>query len=55
MALFGIHHVWRSFSIRDRLDSDGGDHGNQVLWRFGRGGLASPVHATEAFTQWTRG
>jgi len=45
-----IHYVWRSFSIRDRLDKEFGDHDNQVLWRFGRGGLASPVLAPEAFT-----
>ena len=31
-----IHYVWRSFSIRDRLDKQFGDHGNQVMWRFGR-------------------
>ncbi len=44
-----IHYVWRSFSIRDRLDKEYGDHGNQVLWRFGRGGLLSPVLAPDAF------
>ncbi|HMN80616.1 MAG TPA: DUF6351 family protein [Burkholderiaceae bacterium] len=50
-----IHYVWRSFSIRDRLDREFGDHGNQVIWRFGRGGLVSPVLAPQAFTtmdQW---
>lgn len=45
-----IHYVWRSFSIRERLDTEYGDHGNQVMWRFGRGGLVSPVLAPEAFT-----
>jgi hypothetical protein len=34
-----IHYVWRSFSIRDRLDREYGDHDNQVMWRFGRNGL----------------
>jgi hypothetical protein len=34
-----IHYVWRSFSIRDRLDKQFGDHDNQVMWRFGRSGL----------------
>ena len=34
-----IHYQWRSFSIRDRLDKQFGDHGNQVMWRFGRNGL----------------
>jgi hypothetical protein len=45
-----IHYVWRSFSIRNRLDTQFGDHGNQVMWRFGRGGLTSPVLAPDAFT-----
>jgi hypothetical protein len=39
-SLFPIHYVWRSFAIRERLDRQFGDHGNQVLWRFGRNGLA---------------
>ena len=29
-----IHYQWRSFSIRERLDREYGDHGNQVIWRF---------------------
>ena len=33
----GIHYIWRSFSLRARLDAAGG-HGNHVLWRF-TGGL----------------
>jgi len=32
----GIHYIWRSFSLRARLDAVGG-HGNHVLWRFGTG------------------
>ena len=44
-----IHFVWRSFSIRERLDLEYGDHGNQVIWRFGRGGLVSPALAPDAF------
>ncbi|MFT3804309.1 MAG: DUF6351 family protein [Burkholderiaceae bacterium] len=54
-SVIPIHYVWRSFSIRDRLDREFGDHGNQVMWRFGRGGLQSPVLAPQAFTvmdQW---
>jgi hypothetical protein len=49
--LTGIHHVWRSFSIRDRLDRDAGGHDNQVLWRFGLNGFAVPPGnmGTEAF------
>ena len=37
-----VHFVWRSFSIRDRLDKDFGDHANHALWRFGRNGLGAP-------------
>lgn len=43
VALFGIHHQWRSFSIRDRLDRDAGGHANQVMWRFGRSGFSAPA------------
>lgn len=46
----GIHHVWRSFNIRDRLDRDAGGHENHVMWRFGLTGfVAPPALATEAF------
>ena len=38
----GIHHIWRSFAERDRLDQDAGGHGNQVMWRFGTG-LTAPA------------
>jgi hypothetical protein len=30
-----IHHDWRSFSLRARLDAVAGGHGNHVLWRYG--------------------
>lgn len=43
----GIHYIWRSFAQRDRLDQDGGGHGNQVMWRFGSG-LTAPA---SLFTQ----
>ncbi|MBL8303255.1 MAG: hypothetical protein JNM26_10840 [Ideonella sp.] len=50
VALFGIHHQWRSFSIRDRLDRDAGGHANQVMWRFGRSGFSpSAALATDAY------
>jgi hypothetical protein len=54
--LTGIHHVWRSFSIRDRIDRDAGDHGNHVMWRFGLTGFAVPPAplAAEAFTTMDR-
>jgi hypothetical protein len=32
----GIHHIWRSFALRARLDAAGG-HGNHAMWRFGTG------------------
>jgi hypothetical protein len=52
VALFGIHHQWRSFSIRDRLDRDAGGHAGQALWRFGRSGFApSASMSTDAFLQ----
>ena len=31
----GIHYIWRSFSLRARLDLANGGHANHVLWRFG--------------------
>ena len=34
---YGIHHVWRSFSLRERLDKAIGNHDNHVMWRFGYG------------------
>jgi len=38
----GIHHTWRSFSLRERLDKANGNHDNHVLWRFGTG-LTAPA------------
>jgi hypothetical protein len=37
---FGIHHVWRSFALRARLDAANGNHSNHVLWRYGTGLIA---------------
>lgn len=55
-SLTGIHHVWRSFSIRDRLDRDAGGHDNQVMWRFSQNGyVPSAALARDAFNtmdQW---
>ena len=39
----GIHHVWRSFSLRDRLDKANGNHDNHVMWRYGTGLLPTPA------------
>jgi hypothetical protein len=47
-----IHYQWRSFSIRERLDREYGDHGNQVMWRFSNGLLPAGASASltlEAF------
>lgn len=33
----GIHHTWRSYAIRERLDQANGHHDNHVMWRFGTG------------------
>jgi uncharacterized tannase-like protein DUF6351 len=35
--LIPIHYQWRTFSIRERLDREFGDHDNQVIWRFSTG------------------
>jgi hypothetical protein len=48
-SLIPIHYVWRSFSIRERLDRQFGDHGNQVMWRFGTGLGPSAALTIEAF------
>ena len=41
----GIHYIWRSFAERDRIDAaNEGNHGNQVMWRYGTGLLpATPT------------
>ncbi len=45
----GIHFIWRSFSERARIAaSNGGNFGNQVMWRYGSGllpGTAAQVNA----------
>ena len=43
-----IHYQWRSFSIRERLDREYGDHGNQVIWWFTNGLLPSGPSASLA-------
>ena len=45
----GIHHIWRSFSIRDRLDREFGDHRNHAMWRFGRSLTPPAALAVESF------
>jgi hypothetical protein len=47
----GIHFIWRSFSERARLDgSNGGVHGNQVMWRYGTGLLPATAAQVAAVT-----
>jgi len=55
-----IHYQWRTFSIRERLDREFGDHDNQVIWRFSTGllppatgpGSALPAEAFLMMDQW---
>ncbi|MDB5758545.1 MAG: hypothetical protein JWM30_1834, partial [Burkholderia sp.] len=46
---FGIHHIWRSFSLRDRLDKANGNHDNHVMWRYGTGLSPAPSLALQSF------
>jgi hypothetical protein len=46
---FGIHHTWRSFSLRERLDKANGNHDNLVLWRFPTPLLAPPAFTLQSF------
>lgn len=51
----GIHHQYRTFSIRERLEREYGDHDSQVIWWFSTGLLAPPALSLEAFlamNQW---
>lgn len=47
----GIHYIWRSFSERARIEADnGGNHGNQVMWRYGTALLPATAAQVEAVT-----
>ncbi len=47
----GIHYIWRSFSERARIDAaNGGEHGNQVMWRYGTGLLPATPEQVAAVT-----
>jgi Tannase-like family of unknown function (DUF6351) len=47
----GIHYIWRSFAERARIDAaNGGDHGNQVMWRYGTGLLPATPSQVAAVT-----
>lgn len=49
----GIHHVWRSFALRARLDAANGNHANHVMWRYPAVLVApsSPDSATAILTR----
>ncbi|HEX4235770.1 MAG TPA: DUF6351 family protein [Caldimonas sp.] len=46
----GIHYIWRSFSERARIDAANGQHGNQVMWRYGTGLLPATAAQVAAVT-----
>ncbi len=47
----GIHYIWRSFAERARIDADNaGNHGNQVIWRYGTGLLPGTAAQVAAVT-----
>ena len=47
----GIHYIWRSFEERARIDAaNGGNHGNQIMWRYGTGLLPSTPAQIAAVT-----
>jgi hypothetical protein len=46
---FGIHHIWRSFSLRERLDKANGNHDNHVMWRYGTGLSPAPSLTLQSF------
>ncbi|MDQ2778055.1 MAG: DUF6351 family protein [Pseudomonadota bacterium] len=47
----GIHYIWRSFSERARIAAaNGGEAGNQVMWRYGTGLLPGTAAQVQAVT-----
>jgi hypothetical protein len=47
----GIHYIWRSFAERARIDAaNDGNHGNQVMWRYGTGLLPATAAQATAVT-----
>src|SRR3989449_798088 len=47
----GIHYLWRSFAERARIDAaNDGNHGNQVMWRYGTGLLPGTAAQVAAVT-----
>ena len=59
-GMTGIHHIWFSFAVRDRIARDYGDAGNQAMWRWARGNFSVPpstlaADAFAAMDQWLTG
>lgn len=50
-GMTGIHHIWFTYGIRDRIARDAGDAGNQAIWRWARGNFSVPPNTVglEAF------
>ena len=47
----GIHYIWRTYSERARIEgSNGGNYGNQVIWRYGTGLLPGTAAQVAAVT-----
>jgi Tannase-like family of unknown function (DUF6351) len=47
----GIHYIWRSFAERARIEAAAaGNHGNQVIWRYGTGLLPATAAQFAAVT-----
>jgi len=47
----GIHYIWRTYSERARIDADNhGNHGNQIIWRYGTGLLPGTPDQVNAVT-----
>src|SRR5580765_4290913 len=46
----GIHYIWRSFAERARIDAANGNHGNQVMWRYGTALLPATASQVAAVT-----
>lgn len=56
-GVLGIHHVWYSWALRDRITRDFGDAANQALWRWSHGNFSLPpgtlgLEAIAAMDQW---
>jgi hypothetical protein len=47
----GIHYIWRTFSERARIEAaNHGNHGNQIIWRYGTGLLPATAAQVNAVT-----